>query len=132
MADVGTGTTISFGTSSFSAEILNVNQSGISRPSIKTSHMTTTSSDTFMPADLVDEGEVTLDFAFNPNNQPPIRGAAETITITFPIPTGSSNGATAVFSGFCTGWEWTDPLEDKMTASATLKVSGTVVWTDAS
>ena len=132
MADVGTGITISFGTSSFSAEFLNVSQSGITRVAIPTSHLGTTSRHTFMPGDLVDEGEFTAEFAFNPNNQPPISGAAETITITFPVPSGSSNSATAAFSGFCTGWEWTGSLEEKMTANLTIKISGTVTWVDAS
>lgn len=132
MADVGTGTTIVFGTSSFTAEILNVGQDGIDRIAVQTSHMTTTNSHTFMPGDLVDEGEVTLEFAFNPNNQPPIRGAAETVTITFPIPAGGSAGATAQFTGFIKGWDWGAALEEKMTGTATLKVSGTVTWVDAS
>lgn len=132
MADIGTGTSITFGTSGFTGEIIGVAQSGIERPAIPTSHLGTTSSHTFMPGDLVDEGEVTLEVAYNPNTQPPIRGAAETITITFPVPSGSSNGATAQFSGFCTGWDWNAPLEEKMVANVTIKISGTVTWVDAS
>ena len=132
MADVFTGATIAFGTSGFTAEYLGGAQDGITRVAIPTSHLGTTLSHTFMPGDLADEGEFTAEWAFNPNNQPPIRGAAETVTITFPVPSGLSNGATAVFSGFCTGWQWTGALEEKMTANMTVKISGSVIWTDAS
>ena len=132
MADIGTGTTIAFGTSSFSAELLGISQDGMSRPAIDTSHMGTSTWKTFMPGDLVDNGEVQMEIAFNPDNQPPISAVAETITITFPVPAGSSSGATAAFSGFVTDWGVQGPLEERMTSTITIKVSGQITWTDAS
>lgn len=134
MADVGTGTTIAFASSSFSAEILSVNGNDISREDIDTTHMGTTGYRTSMPSDLVEGGTIDFEFAFNADEQPPVQSAAEMITITFPIPSTLTSGATLVFSGYINSWSWTDPLEEKMTANATIKVDGVTppVWTNAS
>lgn len=131
MADVGTGVTIVFGTSGFSADIESVNGQSIERPVVETSHMGTTTYKTFMPGDLTDPGGVEFEFHFDPDEQPPITSAAETITITFPIPTGLANGATLASSGFIASWSWGTPLEDKMVGNANVKFSGTSTWSDA-
>ena len=119
--DIGTGTTVTFGTSGFTADILNVNWDGITRESIETSHMGTTSDKTFMPADLVDNGTIVLEIAFVATLSPPIitNGAAETVTIAF---AGSATHWSA--SAFQTEFSIGAPLEDKMTGSLTLKVTG--------
>lgn len=130
--DIGTGTTVTFGTSSFSANITNVGWSGIERPAIDTTHLGTTTARTFMPGDLFDPGELSLDIQFNPDNYPPITGAAETITVRFPIPAGLSNGATWVASGFMTSFELGNPLEELMTATMGVKFTGNITPTDAS
>ena len=131
MADVGTGLAIVFGTSGFTAEITDVNGQGISRESINTSHHGSTIYHAFMPSDLVDPGELTMEFSFDPDEQPPVTSATETITITFPLPAGGVTAATLAASGFVTSWEWGAPLEEKMTATATIKWTGTPVWTDS-
>lgn len=118
--DIGTGTTITFGTSGFTADILAVNWDGIARESINTSHMGTTNDHTFMPTDLVDNGEISVEIAFIGSLSPPIitNGAAETVTVAWAG--GSSWAASAFQTGFTAG----APLEDKMTGTLTLKVSG--------
>lgn len=131
MADVGTGTSISFGTSGFTAEVLGINHNGVERPAIETSHLGTTVAKTFMPGDLVDQGEISLDIAFNPNILPPIKAAAETIVITFPVPSGLSTGATYTFTGFCTGASSTILFEERMTATITVKISGDITKVNA-
>lgn len=123
--NVGTGTTIGFSAGAYAAEVLNVSWSGISRPSIDTTHMGTVEANnfggrTFMPGDLVDPGELTVEYHFDPDLDPLIDGAVVTITVTFP---GTSTWAA---SGFCTAFEFTDPLEDKMVCSATFKITGGV------
>ncbi|MCP5017109.1 MAG: hypothetical protein GY938_17835 [Ketobacter sp.] len=131
MADVGTGTTIAFATSTFTAEVMNINGSDISREDIETSHMGTTGYKTYIPSKLVDGGTVDLEIAFDPDDQPPVSGASEVITVTFPTPSGGSSGAKVVFTGYVNTWTWTDPLEEKMTASLTVKVDGQTApaWT---
>jgi len=122
--DTGFGTTLTWGSSSFTAELFEVTPPGASRESIDTSHMSTLSGAmTFIPADLVDWGEATFSVAFDPSTSPPVNAAAETITITFPDET------TWAFSGFVTGYEPTVPMDDKMTADLTIKVTGRVTIT---
>ena len=121
MAELGTGITISFA-SGFFAEILSVTPPGASRESIPTSHMGTTNAHTFTPADLVDWGEMGVDMAFIPSTTIPINDVTEEVVITFP----DSASSTMTFDGFMTGFTPEAPLEERMTASATLKVTGAV------
>lgn len=122
MADIGTGTSITFA-SGFMAEILNVNHSGISREAVDDTHMGTTTARSFQPSDLYDPGELSVELQFDETTKPPITNASETVTVTFP------SGTTWAATGFMTGFEYTDPLEDKMTATATLKFSGDITVT---
>ena len=130
--DIGTGTTITFGTSGFTSELLSISWSGIARESVHTSHMGTAApgadkfgNRTFLPGDLADPGEITAEFHFDPSQDPIINEAAETITITFP------SGSTWAASGFVTSFEFDDPMEDKMTATVVVKLSGNVTMTDS-
>lgn len=123
--DIGTGTTITFATGFF-AEILDITGPGLSRESIQTSHMGTTTAHTFLPGDLYDGGELTVELGLDVGQTPPISSVAESITITGP------GGDTIAFDGFMTGFEPRIPLEDRMTATATIKVTGTVTFTQSS
>lgn len=122
--DVGTGTTIAFGTSGFTAEILSLNGNDITREDIDVTHMGSTGYREFMPSDLVDGGSIELELGFDPDSQPPITSAAETVTITFPLPAGGTTPATFVFTGYINAWSWTAPIDETMTATATVKVDG--------
>jgi len=121
--DIGTGSTVTFGTSSFSADILSMDVSGITRESINTSHMGTSAAHTFMPTDLVDNGTLGLEIAWVAGLVPPIltNGAAETVTIAF-----AGSASTWSFSCFQTELGVVVPLEDKMTANCTFKISGAI------
>jgi len=125
MKFIGTGTTITFGTSGFSAEILDVTPPDGSREPINTSHMGTLVAHTFTPAKLVDWGEFSFDAHFDPALTPLVKGAAETITIAFP----NSGASSWAFEGFCDGYSPTDPLEGKATIAIKIKVSGDVTIT---
>ena len=134
---LGTGTSITFGTSAWTAQITSLAQSGRSRPAIKTSHLGTpdttgTGSDTFQGGVLVDEGSIDIGYNFRPGAagaRPPIGGSAETITIEFD--STEVTGAQAAFSGFFTDDGWDAPHEDNMTGSGTVKISGAVTYTAA-
>jgi hypothetical protein len=129
MSDTGTGTTIVFGTTGFTADILSLTPSGRERGEYETTHMGTTGSKTWSPVKLIDEGSLDMAYNFDADYEPPIKLAPETVTITFPIPAGSSTGATLVGSGFLTGDSWSSELEEKMTGGATLRWAGPVTWT---
>lgn len=129
--DLGTGASIAFATSAFSAELTAINGSGMSRASIDTTHLGNTPAMTFQPGDLVDYGEFEIEIHLNPNNQPPIDQPKETVTITFPLFAGDTTPATWAASAFMTNFDFTIPLEDKMVATATIKVDGIVTFVDS-
>lgn len=117
------GVTISFAMSGFTGEIVNVTPPNTSRASIGTTHAGTLNAKTFMPGDLPDRGEFSFDVHFNPDTEPPVKGEAETITITF------KQGATWVFDGFVTGYApaGTETEGDtKISATITVKVTGDI------
>lgn len=119
--NIGTGTTLSFA-SGFFAEILDVTPPGPTRKHVETSHMGTTNDHTFMPCDLTDWGECVIEMALHPGTTIPIHDAAEACVITFP----DSASTTWTFNAFMIDFKTKDPLEDRMTATATLKVTGAV------
>jgi hypothetical protein len=122
--DIGTGSTIEFSTMLTTAvgEILSIDWAGIERQAVDISHMGTTGGRLFMPSDLYDPGEVTVEMHLNSTNTPLITATAAAITITFP------DAETWSASAFMTGFELADPLEDKMTATATFKATGSITF----
>lgn len=131
-ADVGFGVSVTF-QSGFFAWITNVRLSGYSREAVETTHAASTNGwAEFIASDIKNAGQLQVDISFDPDDTPPIDQAAETITVTFPIPAGLSNGATLQCTGFMIDYEAGVPIEGKMTASATLKFSGEPTWSDAS
>lgn len=122
MAMNGTGSTIVFGTTAFTAEILDFDPANRERVSIETSHMGTTSSHTFMPGALVDNGELSLRVAFNPANEVPIDEPAETVTITFPV----TPVTTWSFTAFVTADSPSVSFEERSEQNITLKISGDI------
>jgi len=138
LVDNGTGTTITFGTSSFTSNLLNASHSGINRESLPTSHMGTADAGsgtfgnmTFIPGQLSDPGELTVEFHFDPDKEPLIDQPAETITVTFPLVAGDATPAKWASSGFAISWEYTDDLESIMVVTATFKLTGEVTQTAA-
>lgn len=134
---VGTGTTILFGTSAWEAEIVGVNLAGMSREAIDTSHLATAvasagkvGSRTKIPGKLTNPGQLRLEIHFDSETLPPIEAAPETITITFPVRTGDAVGPKWAFSGFATGFEAGAPLEGKMTGTLTIEITGEITKTD--
>lgn len=135
MADTGNGATITFGTTSFTAQFTMIGGTTQTRPMLNISHLGTTTKELFMVGDLYDPGEFEAEFWFNPNDQPPISNAIETVTITFPVPSGSSNGATLAGTAACSGWTSGQCRNNEvMSARATIKWTGGTgpTWTDAS
>lgn len=126
MADTGFGTTITFQSGWF-ASVTSAQWGGIKRESIDTTHMASTSGwATFMPSDIKDAGELTVEMLFDADTTfiTPIGAAAESVTFTFPIETGHSTAATWACSGFLTSFEIGVPMDDKMTSTAKIKFSG--------
>lgn len=119
---IGTGLAITF-QSGILAEITSASWSGVTREQIESSHMGTTGGRTYIPGTLYDSGSLEVGLIFdNPDAawDTAMAAAAETVTVTF------SNGNTWAASGSMQEFEWTAPLEDRMTATATIKLSGDI------
>ena len=117
---VGTGITLTFGTTSFTCEILDVTPPGLSRESFQTSHQGTTGAHTYLPGKLYDPGEFGFRFNYDPTKSPPIGSAAEEVTLTYP------DAQTEVVTAFMVGYTPEGAFEDVMVGSATLKISGAI------
>ena len=128
--DSGTAVTIAFATSGFTAQLTSLSLS-MERGSLDTTTTTTTVARTFIPTDLIDPGEITLDLYFDTDIEPPIKAAAETVTITWPDPVSGGAAGTFACSGFMTAFEATAPEGELMTGSATVKLTGDYTWTDS-
>lgn len=125
--DLGTGTTIAFGTSGWAANVVSIGDLGEERPSIDTTHLATSDARTYIPGNLRDGGTLTIEAQHDPSQLPPITAAAETITITF------EDTSTCGFTGFCTSYKIGGITSDEalMTATVSIKVSGKLTWTAA-
>lgn len=142
LVGVGTGTTLVFGTSAYTSNLLHLDWSGVKRKALDSAHMGTTivaspnttttgfGSMTFIPSSLSDPGSLKFKIQFNPDKIPIIDTASETITVTFPKGTNTT-GAKWVGTGFVTDFEMTDGLEAIMEATVTVKLSGNVSFTAA-
>lgn len=135
--DVTTGASILFD-SGFFAEVTDINWSGMSRPSIPTSHMLTAAAGagevgnaTFIPGRIIDPGSLDIEFHYNPDTDPPIAGLAEAVTLAFALFPGDSTPANLTGSAFMMDFAMQGPLDDKMVATATLKWSGPITITAA-
>jgi hypothetical protein len=119
--DLGFGATITFSSSFFTARALNIQWTGMEREWVETTTLATTGGKTFVPSDVYDPGSLEVEMQFRSGTTPPIVGASETVTITFP------DLETWAASGYMSGIEWTAPLTgDVMTARATLKFTGAI------
>ena len=121
--DIATGSSVAFN-SSFFAQITNIDWGGLSRESVETTHMGTTTARTFKESDLYDAGELTVNGLFDPATRPPIDDASEELTLTW-----AASGNTWKAQGFMTGFSATGAMEEMMTFSGTVKLSGDITVT---
>ena len=122
---LATGITISW-ESGFLGEIIDVTPFNETRNMINVSHQGTTNAHIFTVAKLVDWGEATFNIMFDPGLTPPVNDDFSAMVITFP------DGETELFSGAMSGYSPTGTLDDKMTATVIVKISGAVSMTEDS
>lgn len=123
----GSGITIAF-SSGFLADVLNVNHSGFSRPSISGSSMGDPGAEKFFPSAHYDPGQLEVEMVFAAETTPPIDGAREAVTVTYPS-AGAGGNSTWAAQGFLTDFAIRAPWKDRMLATATLKLSGAITVT---
>ncbi len=77
---------------------------------------------------MKDAGELTAEIAFNPDEPNPLELTPDAepipLVITWPLPAGGVTPATWTIDAVCTGYEPSAPIDDRMTASITWKLSG--------
>ncbi len=143
LADIGFGTLFQSGagnspeTFTTFAEVTNITPPNISRDSIDASHEQSPDAWREFIAGLKDGGEVTIEFNFLPGQSSTttmlaefdLAGPSATKTRRIQFYRSGVVIANWEFEGFLTGFEPEAPLDDKMTASATFKVSGKPVLT---
>ena len=123
MATDGHGTTITFGTSAFTANLIDVSGPAIERAEIGATHMGSTDAMEFIPSALYDPGGVDVTFEHDPALTPPVQSqtATETITINW-----AGSASTYIFSGWMSNYTPTAVSGDRMTATATIRATGTI------
>lgn len=132
-ADQGTGTTIVWSgsgghpvwhTASGTVTFLDVSGTH-TRDVVETTHLGTTTSRTFEPADLYDPGEITITADFDATNWKTAATSnfllgTGTDTVTITMPNGSVAG-----SMFCTSLNWGPiAVNERMQVNFTMKVTG--------
>ena len=119
--NIGTGTTVTF--SGWSGDVTGVRWNGIEVPIIDMSHMGTSAWKTFIAGDLKDGGTVEVDLLFADDAIVPLVGTTQTLTMKRAgQATNGKWAASCIFQSFSA----VVPFEDRMTATATFKVSGEV------
>ena len=104
MPDTGNGGTLTFGTSGFTAQYITIGAFEQEREVLDDSHLGTTGNATKQPGDLVEPGSFDCEIWYDPDEQPPISAVPETITKTYPLPSGQSTPANTAGSGFVSKW----------------------------
>jgi hypothetical protein len=124
--DVGTGTIVVFTTSSaFAPKIRSVKLGAETVSVIDISNLATTGYREKMQGDLKEPLTVTIETDYNPSLASILGVAAQTVTVTFPIPSGGSAGATIAGTAFLSSEKDADiSLEDKMTATYVIQYDG--------
>ena len=127
----GFGCSITFN-SGFCAAIINVDDGDYSRPAHDTTNDATPLNTlhawrTKIPSKLIDPGELKITLLYDPNKRPPIDAAAETITVTLPLPIGGNSAATISGSGFLSKAGQKIPHDNLMMQDVVLTKSG--LWT---
>lgn len=116
-AIIGTGASITF--SGFTYKLLDIKHDGVERAMIQASKMDTTTAHDFLAAKLLDWGTLAVEIEFL-GTLPTFSTTAATLTVTF------SNSASYSGSAFLQSLSINNPLEDKVTATATFKWTGAV------
>ena len=117
----GHGTTITFGTSGFDANLISVNGPGVTREDIDNTHMGTDTAMAFLPSALYNGGEVSITVEHDASIDVPISEDAETITIDW-----AGSGSTWAFSGYCKGYTPGASIGERMEAEMVIKVTGEI------
>lgn len=120
---VSTGIVVTM--SGLTAEILDVNLSGVDRPAIDVSHQGTTDWREFLMGKLTDPGQLQLDIQYDANTVIPLNGPITNITIVGDD-SDSAGDISLSFDGAIQSFSAGLPLEGKATGRIGIKISGAI------
>ena len=126
----GTGATVKFDGTTIALGILSISLGGMSRPAIDITTLASGSERDAMAGNLVDPGELVLELLLDAEigtaaTAPEFLDTASgAVIITMP---GAGND-TITAAGICTGLDMSIPLEDRMTATMTIKLHGNTAF----
>lgn len=121
----GVGATITFGTSTFTSDLLKLTIPERMREVLETTHLGTAVAKTYKPAQLQTVGVISAEFDHDPAASDLLLGDVETITIAYPLQSGQTTPAKIQFSGFVTkqgGEEFA--VDAKMVTKVDIQVTG--------
>jgi hypothetical protein len=100
----GHGTAITFGTSSFTASYHEIEGLELTRKAVRTSHLglAQDAEHTYVPSDLIDTSPQRIRMEWNSSVSPPVAGAPETVTITYPLRAAQTVAGTLAGTAFVT------------------------------
>lgn len=134
LTSTGHGATLTMATSGFTALFTTLGGFEQAREALDTSHLGTLDWRTKIPGDLVDPGAISGTFWYDVDSQPPITGAPEEITLTFPLTDPvKTNAAKVVGDAFVTN-SGTPSLETDTLMAGEMEVTwaGEPTYTDES
>jgi uncharacterized membrane protein len=128
--DIGQGTYVSFGTAlnvSTGYKITAVNHGGVARPVADATHMTSSAKE-FVASAIYDPGELSVEVHFDPAIKPTADLANVATNQTVNVYWASGGTTTTLWSayGYATGFEAGAQMEDMMSGTLTIKLSGTL------
>lgn len=98
MALTGNQATLVVGTDSWDAVVIGPLEQ--SRPVLNASLLSTTTFELVGPGDIADAGSLEVEILYDPDDPPPVGGAADTSILFYKAPSGKAVGATRVGSAF--------------------------------
>jgi uncharacterized membrane protein len=128
--DIGQGTFVTFGTALATTngyKITGVNHGGISRAVAESTHMQSTAKE-FVASAIYDPGELSVEVLFDPTVKPTADMTNVATNQVVNVFWANGGTATTLWSafGFATGFEAGAQMEDVMSGTLTIKLSGTL------
>jgi len=108
------------------AEVTNITWPGYKRDAIEVTYMDSASQFREYIAGLMDAGEVSVEMNWVPSATDPILAAMTAGVGQFKIQ--YAGGVNIVFKAVVTGWSTQSPLGEKLSGTATFKLSGVPTW----
>lgn len=116
----------------FGAKVTSITPPGYSREAIDATHMASPDRYKEFIAGLMDAGEVSMDLNYLPSAADAFIAALEAGKKNYQIVMPGDDEVTFTFTAICTAYQPTAPVDGKMTASATFKISGKPTLSDNS